>query len=266
MGDKMARVIPLFSGSKGNSYYIGSSGEGVLIDAGRSCKQLEQALELCGVDIKSIGGIFITHEHIDHCSALNVFAKKYGLKIYASQGTLLAMEEKKLITPQLDTQVITEEISTGNMLVRRQNTPHDARESCCYQVTAPDGRKAAIATDMGVMTRDVRSLIEDSDFAVVESNYDPDMLKWGSYPPQVKRRILSDRGHLSNTDCSRELENFVRKGVTRLMLGHISENNNLPDLALNTSLGVLASRGMKQGLDFTLTPVPVTTRGEAVVF
>ncbi|MCH5304120.1 MAG: MBL fold metallo-hydrolase [Ruminococcus sp.] len=262
----MAKIVPLFSGSNGNSYYIGSSGEGVLIDAGRSCKQLENALELNDITVSSIGAIFVTHEHSDHCSGLRVFAKKHNIKIYASKGTLEAMEEKKYISPENFCDVIEEKIAVGNMQIVRCDTPHDAKESCCFQVTTPDGRKATVATDMGVMTENVRELICSSNLAVVESNHDIKMLKYGCYPPNVKSRILSDRGHLCNDACAEELADFIRCGNYRIMLGHISENNNTPELALNTSLSILSECGMKRNLDFTLDTVPSETQGKSIVF
>lgn len=262
----MAKVVPLFSGSSGNSYYIGSSGEGVLIDAGRSCKQLENALALNDIRISSIGAVFITHEHVDHCSGLRVFAKKHKLKVYASKGTLEAMAEKNYICPENTCEVIEDNVEIGNMLVERQDTPHDARESCCYKVYTSDGRKAVIATDMGVMTEGVRKLIASSDFAVVESNHDVRMLKLGVYPYPVKQRILSDRGHLCNEACAQELASFIKSGTVRLMLGHISEQNNTPVLALNTSLSQLEGLGMKRNLDFTLETVPRDTLGKSVIF
>lgn len=262
----MAKIVPLFSGSRGNSYYIGSSGEGVLIDAGRSCKQIEQALEMNSINIKSIGAVFITHEHTDHCSALKVFAKKYDLKVYASEGTLLAMEKKSLISPEIRTEVIQQNVSVGNMMINRCNTPHDARESCCYQVVTADDRKSIIATDMGIMTDEIRTLIKESDLAVVESNHDIGMLKGGYYPQNVKVRILSDKGHLSNDACAQELGDFIRSGTFRIMLGHISENNNIPDLALMTSLNALLGQGMKKDIDFTLSAVPAESDGRSVIF
>ena len=262
----MARIIPLFSGSKGNSYFIGSSGEGVLIDAGRSCKQLEQALAQNGVNISSIGAIFITHEHTDHCMALKVFAKRHGLRVFASAGTLETLAEKGLIAPDTRAEVISDSISVGNMQAVRCDTPHDARESCCFQVFTPDGRRATIATDIGIMTDGVRALLRDSDFVVIESNHDIGMLKSGPYPPAVKARILSDRGHLSNDACSAELGELVRCGVSRIMLGHLSEQNNLPSIALDSALGALAAQGMKQNLDFTLAAAPVISDGSRVIF
>lgn len=262
----MAKVVPLFSGSKGNSYYIGSSGEGVLIDAGRSAKQLDEALDYCGISPKSIGAVFVTHEHVDHCSGLRVFAKKHGLKIYASVGTLLAMEEKGFVEPLNNCDVISDTVDIGNMRIVRCDTSHDARESCCYQIITADGRRATIATDLGVMTDNVRDVIRKSDFAVVESNHDINMLKNGFYPPNVKARILSDKGHLSNDACAGELADFIRCGVFRLMLGHISENNNLPELAVNTSVNTLKAVGMKRDLDFTLSDVPAVCNGKSIVF
>lgn len=262
----MAKIVPLFSGSKGNSYFIGSSGEGVLIDAGRTCKQLELALDYNKIDIKRIGGIFITHEHTDHCNGVKVFAKRYGIKVYASFGTLMAMEEKSIIDDKVETSVITDKIALGNMQIIRCDTPHDARESCCYQVITADDRRAVVATDIGVMNDKIRALICDSDFAVVESNYDENMLKNGIYPYDVKQRILSDKGHLSNDDCAKELVGFVKNSTARLMLGHISENNNLPQLALNTSLEALKKQGLKENIDFTLEVAPCETRGKTVLF
>ena len=152
------------------------------------------------------------------------------------------------------------------MSIERRDTPHDARESCCFRVTTADGRRAVIATDMGVMTEPVRKLICSSDFAVVESNHDVDMLRRGMYPPHLKARILSDRGHLSNDACAAEIADFVRCGNFRLMLGHLSEHNNIPELALNTSLEKLESLGMKRNLDFTLSVVPRETDGRVIVF
>lgn len=262
----MAKIVPLFSGSKGNSYFIGSSGEGVLIDAGRSCKQLETAINDNNIDIKSIAGVFVTHEHTDHCSGVNVLAKRYGFKVYGSLGTLTAMEEKNIISATVDTQVVEDEISIGNMLIKRCNTPHDAKESCIYKVITKDGRSAVVATDIGKMTDNIREFIKSCDLAVVESNHDVKMLQQGMYPYNVKMRILSDLGHLSNDACASELADFIKSGTTRLLLGHISENNNLPYLALNTNLQVLKKANMRKDYDFTLETVPPETLGKSITF
>ncbi len=176
------------------------------------------------------------------------------------------MEEKGFVEPLNNCDVISDTVDIGNMRIVRCDTSHDARESCCYQIITADGRRATIATDLGVMTDNVRDVIRKSDFAVVESNHDINMLKNGFYPPNVKARILSDKGHLSNDACAGELADFIRCGVFRLMLGHISENNNLPELAVNTSVNTLKAVGMKRDLDFTLSDVPAVCNGKSIVF
>lgn len=262
----MARAVPLFSGSKGNSYYIGTMSEGVLIDAGRSCKQIENAMEANGLKMSNVSAVFVTHEHTDHCSALKVLASRYGFEVYASEGTLGALQQSGKIAPSVKADVIEEELSVGNMLVQRIDTPHDAAQSCCYRVTASDGKSALIATDMGVMLPQVRQAAEQSDFVVLESNHDIEMLKTGIYPYYLKRRILSNKGHLSNDDCAKELVNLVSKGTLRLMLGHLSEQNNTPQLALSTSVALLEQQGMKFRSDYSLDVAPSETRIQTVIF
>ena len=262
----VAKLVTLFSSSSGNSYYIGSSGQGVLIDAGRSCKQIELALQSNNIDMRSIRAVFITHEHSDHCQGLKVLASRYGFTVYASEGTLSELERTDKLSSRFTADVIERKVSIGDMLIERHNTPHDSAESCAYSVTTPDGSRATIATDMGIMVPDVREAIKRSSLAVIESNHDIDMLRCGPYPYSLKKRILSDRGHLSNKACAEELPELVRSGVTRLVLGHLSKENNTPALAYNTSLEALVKAGMVPGLDFTLEVAPVETNGKAVLF
>lgn len=262
----MAKFVTLFSSSKGNSYYIGSSGQAVLIDAGRSCKQIEQAMLSNNLDMRSVRAIFITHEHTDHCQGLRVLASRYGINVYASEGTLEGLVQNNMLCDRFSYDVITSKISIGDMLVERIDTPHDSRESCAYRITAADGRKAMIATDMGIMLPSVRKAISCCELAVVESNHDVNMLMSGPYPYPLKRRILSDRGHLSNVACAEELPDFVRAGVRHLVLGHLSQDNNTPEVALQTSLCSLSGAGMKQNEDFTLTVAPVETNGKSILF
>ncbi len=262
----MAKAVPLFSGSKGNCYYIGSGNEGVLIDAGRSCKQIEQALELNSVDIKNVKAVFITHEHIDHCSALRVLAKKYKLDVYASKGTMDALINSGKVEPNTVLRIIEKDAPVGDMLISRINTPHDAAESCCYRVTAHDGKSALIATDMGVMTDGIREAAANSDFVVLESNHDIEMLKTGPYPYTLKRRILSDKGHLSNEACASELTELVKGGTLRLMLGHLSEQNNTPGIALRTAAAELERAGLKYNSDYTLDVAPGGMTVKSVIF
>ena len=262
----MAKFVTLFSSSGGNSYYIGASGQGVLIDAGRSCKQLEQAMMSNNLDMRSVRAIFITHEHSDHTSGLRVLASRYGINVYASEGTLSALLKDGKLDSRFSADVITSAVTVGDMLIERFDTPHDAAESCAFRVTAADGRKAMVATDMGVMLPSIRNAISECDMAVVESNHDVNMLLSGPYPYPLKRRILSDKGHLSNIACAEELPNFVRKGMRRIVLGHLSGENNTPDVAYMTALCALKEAGMKEGDDFTLEVAPRETNGKAIIF
>lgn len=262
----MAKIVPLFSGSKGNSYFIGSGSGGVLIDAGRSCKQIEQAMSANNLDMRSVHAIFITHEHSDHCKALRVLASRYETKVFASEGTLNALQNQNCLDPRFKTDLITNTVNIADMQIKRMNTSHDAAESCCYQITTADGRKAVVATDLGCMSDEIRNEISCSNLVVIESNHDVNMLKNGYYPYPLKRRILSDIGHLSNESCACELENFIKCGNNRIILGHLSQENNTPDVALQTSLCALFQAGMKQNVDFTLDVAPVETKGKAIIF
>ncbi|MDO5123925.1 MAG: MBL fold metallo-hydrolase [Eubacteriales bacterium] len=262
----MAKFVTLFSGSSGNSYYIGSSGQGVLIDAGRSCKQIESAMLSNNLDMRSVRAIFITHEHTDHCQGLRVLASRYGINVYASEGTMKALEEGGRLDSRFTADIITSKLSVGDMLIERFDTPHDSAESCAFRVTAPDGKRSMVATDMGVMLPSIRNAIAGCDLAVVESNHDVNMLMSGPYPYPLKRRILSEYGHLSNIACAEELPDFVKSGVKRLVLGHLSGENNTPDVAYMTALCSLKEAGMVLDEDFTLEVAPRQTNGKAVIF
>ncbi len=219
-----------------------------------------------GLDMRSVKAIFVTHEHTDHCQGLRVLASRYGINVYASEGTLEGLVQNNMLCDRFSADIITSKISIGDMLVERIDTPHDARESCAYRVTTADGKKSMVATDMGIMLPSVRKAISECTLAVVESNHDVNMLMSGPYPYSLKRRILSDRGHLSNIACADELPGFVRAGVRHLVLGHLSQDNNTPDVAFETALCSLKQAGMKQDEDFTLAVAPVETNGKSILF
>ena len=236
------------------------------IDAGISCKQLEEAMRTNSLATRTVRAIFITHEHSDHTKGLRVLASRYGINVYSSEGTMQALERNGCLDSRFNTDIITSKVSIGDMLIERFDTPHDASESCAYRITTPDGKKAMVATDMGVMLPTIRNAISLCDMALVESNHDINMLLSGPYPYPLKRRILSDRGHLSNTACAEELPHFVKSGVKRLVLGHLSSENNTPDVAYVTAQCALKMQGLKEGEDFTLEIAPKETRGKALIF
>lgn len=262
----MAKIVPLFSSSSGNSYYISGNSEGILVDAGKNCKQLELALMQNEIDTKTIKAIFITHEHIDHCSALRVFAKRYDLPIYASKGTLEALVKSEKVDSNASLFVIEDEIVLGDTLIKRVTTSHDASESCGYHITTADNRRCAVVTDTGFLTASAMSALKNSNAVVIESNHDVEMLKNGPYPYVLKKRVLSMTGHLSNADCAKVLPELVDSGVTRFMLAHLSQENNTPRLALDTSVAVLHGAGMQKDSDYTIMTAPVETNGKSIVF
>ncbi len=262
----MARICPLFSGSKGNSYYISSGGNGILIDAGRSAKQIEQALGANSIDISSIRAIFVTHEHSDHIQGLRVFSSRHKIRVYASAQTLSALERLGAVNEKVDSlEIGFRGVAIDNMLIKPFPTSHDCAGSVGYTVTTSDGVKISLATDTGVITDEIYQSVAGSDAIIIESNHDVGMLMNGGYPYQLKRRILSEQGHLSNDACSELLPQLVESGTTRFILAHLSRENNMPLIAENSAVYELACNQMKRNKDFTLMVAPPETTGETVV-
>ncbi len=260
----MARVTPLFSGSTGNSYYIGSRRAGLLIDVGRSARQLDNMLKLCGVDPLAIQGILLTHEHTDHVAGLRVFARKYGLPVFASQGTLGALEN---VLEGIESHRAEDGLQLAGMTVHPFHTSHDCAEPMGFRVETEDGRIFALSTDLGYLSDEVKDHLLGADFVVIESNHDREMLRTGAYPYYLKQRILSDRGHLSNDVCAGFLPELAKSGTKRFLLAHLSRENNSPGLALEASLSALTRAGYVQEEDFLLDTVsPENVGGRSVIF
>lgn len=254
----MSKVCQLFSGSTGNSTYIGCGQGGILVDAGVSCKRLTAALDEIGVDPKSLQGIFLTHEHTDHIKGVRVFASRFGIPVFGSQGTMCALEKQGLLTDGYDAYILDlPTLAVGDFEITTFATSHDTPESVGYRVALPDGNIVSVCTDLGFVSERVREGIAGSNALVMESNHDVNMLKTGPYPYHLKERVLSRRGHLSNADCAAELPNLVKNGTTRLILAHLSQENNLPLLAKRTALAALKAQGMEENKDFLLQVAPV---------
>lgn len=262
----MARICPLFSSSSGNSTYISSASTAVLIDAGASCKALLNSMEAVGCNTEKIKAIAITHEHSDHIKGLNVLLKKLKVPLIASSKTLQALEGMNIIPPQ--TYIIPTDngpIEIGDLLVDGFSTSHDCEGSSGYSVILKDNRKISVCTDLGIVTSGVREALKGSSAVLFESNHDIRMLKNGPYPPQLKLRILSDSGHLSNGSCANELPDLLKNGTTRFILGHLSRHNNLPMLALSSAKASLSDIGAKDGTDYILTVAAPERNGVTVI-
>ena len=250
----MTTFCPLFSSSKGNCIYIGAPDGGILIDAGKSCRQTETALYNIGVAPDSIRAVFVTHEHSDHVSGLRVFASKYGTRVYARGGTLEALDEMQILNRKFDAYALGEQgTEVGSLFIKPFRTSHDARESCGYVIAAESGERVAIATDLGVMTDTVRAAITGCETVLLESNHDVRMLENNpQYPYPLKKRILGERGHLCNEVCAEAACELVKNGTKHLFLGHLSEQNNLPALAYRVTASELAAAGAVENADFDL--------------
>jgi phosphoribosyl 1,2-cyclic phosphodiesterase len=262
----MAKIVPLYSSSKGNSYYIHGNGAAILIDAGRNLKQLEAAMAANDISLRSVRAIFVTHEHTDHISALKVLLKRYDIPLYATKGTLVELTRTDKVPASARLNVITDVIETADFRVERVATSHDAAESCGYFIVTPDGRRLSVVTDTGYLTDEAKEAVSRSNLAVVESNHDVRMLKTGPYPYILQKRILSDQGHLSNAACAEALPSFVEAGLTRILLGHLSEENNRPSIAVSEAITALNRAGMVIDSDYTLDVAPVVTNGKSITF
>ena len=250
----MIRFCPLFSSSSGNSVYIGDSDGGILVDVGRSAKQTDLMLKNIGIDPCEIKGIFLTHEHIDHVNGLCVFAKKYQIPVHASTGTILALKQKgTLCEKHIDISINDEPISVAGLEIKPFKTSHDCADGRGYVVTGCDGStKIAVATDTGYVSNDILQHLTGCRLVYIESNHDVAMLRSGPYPYQLQKRILSDFGHLSNDACADTLTALINKGTTHFVLAHLSQENNTPDLAYNTSVNALRDMGALPNRDYIL--------------
>ncbi len=249
----MARFCTLASGSKGNSTYITTPDGDILIDAGISCKTLKGAIESVGCDISNLRAIAITHSHTDHIKGLKPLIKAINVPVIASTKTLEYLCDNNFL--QSETKVVSADDGTvmfGDTVLNFFATKHDAVGSGGYAITLPDGRRVAVCTDLGVVTESVRQNLLGCDTVLLESNHDVEKLRRGPYPAQLKLRILSDEGHLSNNACASEIPLLLKSGTKRIVLGHLSEENNTPLLAASAVRTALAAIGAKEQEDYIL--------------
>ena len=250
----MAKFFPMFSGSEGNSTYIGDADGGVLVDAGVSFKRIKASLENAGIPISSIKAVLITHEHNDHVKGLKVLLKNINVPVIASRQTIYALEFHKIIDYLTDRVYIDEvaQFFVDGIKIERFATSHDCEGSSCYTITVGGDVKTAVCTDLGVMTDEIKEGLKGSRLIMLESNHDPVMLRLGPYPPELKIRIGSEKGHLPNASCASALSWFYENGTDRFVLAHISSTNNTPEKAASATRAALMDKGAVENADYIL--------------
>ncbi|MDL2234365.1 MBL fold metallo-hydrolase [Ruminococcaceae bacterium OttesenSCG-928-L11] len=262
----MSRLCPLFSSSKGNSIYISGGSTALLVDAGVSYKRLCNAMQARNLPMEDLQGILITHEHSDHIMGLEVLLKRLDIPVYASRETLEYLCASGKIPSGRTLVDCAGTFTIGDIEVTAFDTPHDAVHSLGFRFSMPDERVIGVATDLGHISGTVEHHLTGCDLILLESNYDQRMLEFGPYPYPLKRRIRSSTGHLSNDDCSETISRLIRSGSTYFVLGHLSEQNNLPEIAYQTSSQKLAEQSMRERLDYILHVAPAQGPGEVMAF
>lgn len=230
-------LFSIASGSSGNCILVGSDHTKLLVDAGISAKRIEEGLNLHSLTCSDISGILITHEHSDHVKSLGVLARKYQIPMYATFRTIQYLKGAGSLGKYDFNlyQSISKDtpFSIGDIRIEANSTWHDAVDPVCYHFTQGD-KKISIATDLGNYTPYLLEKMSGSDLLLIEANHDIRMLEVGPYPYELKQRILSDHGHLSNELSGEFIMKLLHRGVKGIILGHLSKENNFPDLAYET--------------------------------
>lgn len=257
------RLCSIASGSSGNCIYTGTETTHVLVDAGISGKKVESGLHSLGLTGHDIDGILVTHEHSDHISGLGVLCRRYRIPVYATKGTIEAIQDCSsigAIPEELFCEIEADEpFCIKDLTVNPMCISHDAAQPVAYRFSYGK-KRAAVCTDLGTYNDYTVECLKKMDVLFLEANHDVNMLQVGSYPYYLKRRILGDKGHLSNENSGRLLSRVLHDDLKQVVLGHLSKENNLPELAFETvKLEIeLADNPYKAG-DF---PIQVARRSD----
>ena len=246
------RLCPIASGSSGNCTYIEAGDKRFLVDIGISGKKVIAGLTQLDIDPSTINGILITHEHSDHIKGVGIYCRKFNVPIYATQITWDKMMGEKMIGEIKEEmrRVIEKEvyINEGDLNIMPYGIHHDAIDPVGY-IFEYKGKKITLTTDCGIIDEQILSKISGCDGILLEFNHDIRMLEAGAYPFYLKKRILSNVGHLNNEDAAKALVEIYHPGLKWAVLGHLSKDNNVPDLAFLTAQTALEEHNIKVGED-----------------
>ena len=252
----MLRFISFGSGSSGNSYYLYTETDSILIDVGVGIRALKKHFHNYGLRFEDVNHIFITHDHADHVKSVGSLSTDYHLPVYATRKIHVGIERnycvRKKIAPN-HVHVIEKGVplNVGEFKVTPFGVPHDSTDNVGYFVEC-EGVTFCLITDVGHITEEMHDFIGRSNYLVIEANHSEEMLLQGHYPQYLKDRILGSNGHLSNVACGEALADYASPGLRHVWLCHLSEENNHPELARKTVEQILRSKGIVVGKDFEL--------------
>ena len=245
------RIINLASGSKGNLTYLETDNTKILVDDGLSCQETVNRLSLLGVNPDDIDAIMVTHEHTDHTKGIDVFSKKFNKPVFAHEDVWLGLDGQLKNVKQENRKLFTGDFSFKELIIRPVEVPHDVK---CYGFSFEENnKKISILTDLGHTNDKILQSISGSQLVYLEANYDRQRLDNSlKYPLSLKRRIDGPNGHLSNLASANAIERLVLSGTRQIVLSHLSEENNSPELAYQFICNELSKRGLNEGIDFKI--------------
>lgn len=262
----MIKFCSLYSGSSGNCYYINIDGNRILLDAGKSLKKIIEALEGLDENIENIDAILITHEHSDHIQGLKMLCKKHDINIYMTDKT--KSEIQCLVDTINEENIVTfkagDKFDIGCANIKSVKISHDAIDPVMYTFKDKNDNKISIFTDVGEITDTILENIKGSKLAVIEANYEENLLRVSKYPSYLKKRIMGKYGHLSNEEAGFLAKELVKNGTKKILLGHLSKENNTDIIAYQTIQNELnfLKEELGEEIDFDLIEVQVLGREE----
>ncbi len=262
------KFICFGSGSSGNCYYLFTDTEGLFIDAGIGVRTLKKFFRNYGLNMSSARYILLTHDHADHVKSVGSLSHDYALPVYSTAEVHQGIVQNYCVNKKIEPSLVRylekgSTIEIGPFRVTTFAIPHDSRDCVGYSINC-DGVNFCIITDVGSITDEIKPFIRNANYLVIEANHDEEMLQSGPYPEHLKRRILSDNGHLSNKNCAMALVENATANLRHVWLCHLSEENNHPELARKTIDNVLRSYGIVPGKDFIINVLKRKTPSEVV--
>jgi phosphoribosyl 1,2-cyclic phosphodiesterase len=241
------KFCSLYSGSSGNSMYVEGTHGRILVDAGLSGIKITTAMRTIGADPTQLCGILVTHDHSDHIKGVGILSRKFNIPLYMNEATWLVAKDQIGLVRDEHLRIVetNQPFFIEDLWIHPFSLHHDAADPMGFSISS-EKKKISIVTDTGMLDESMYGCIRSSDLVVMESNHDVNMLMAGPYPYFLKKRVAGDRGHLSNETAAQVIIRLVEEGLTKVVLAHLSQENNFPQLALETTRSRLKEKGMDE--------------------